>query len=176
MSEDRVRSYAQAKRFSRATVERWLARPACDRDALLDLAVRLRLGENQVRDLFDLLEDIAARSGTAPGEVLASSAVSSTLSGGLGRNEAIKALKSVLRRLRYPKLSEIEERLAALGKSLRLPAGAVISFPQHLEGEHVSVTLRAASPAELRAQAAALALAVGRIEIDEMFRLLEGEW
>lgn len=175
MSEDGVSAYAQGKRFSRATVERWLTRPACDQDALLDLAVRLRLGENHFRDILDLLEDIAARRGTALSEVLALP-IASALSRGMGRNDAIKALKNVLRRLRYPKLSEIEERLGALGRSLCLPPGAAISFPQNLEGEHVSVTLRAESPAELRAQAAALVSAVDRVEIDEIFRLLEGEW
>ncbi len=176
MSEAAVRAYAEAKRFGAATVERWLGHAETDRAALLALAERLRLGENQFRDLLDQLEDIAARQQSSPAAVLASAPVHAVLERGLGRNEAINALKVALRRLRYPQLSAVEASLAALAKQLRLPAGAGLEFPENLEGSQVTITLRAGSPAELRARAASLVAAVARDEVDEMFRLLEGRW
>jgi hypothetical protein len=176
MSEQKARTYAREKRFSGSTLDRWLARRPCDRDALLDLAVRLRLGQNQFCDLFDRMEDIAARQGSSLKEVMDSPSVVAVMSRGLGRNEAIKALKSVLRRLRYPQLSEIEERLAALVRAIHLPSGARIEFPANLEGEHVSVTLTADSAAALRLQAAALVSALDGPQFDTIFDLLEGEW
>jgi hypothetical protein len=176
MSEHGVQSYAREKRFGSATVERWLARLPADRDVLLDLAVRLRLGENQFRSLFDLLEDIAARQGSSLKEVMESPPVAAVMSRDLGRNEAIKTLKGVLRRLRYPQLSEIEQRLVALVQSIHLPSGARIEFPANLEGEHVSVTLTAGSAAEVRVQAAALVSALEGPQLDTIFELLEGKW
>jgi hypothetical protein len=176
MSEHRVQSYARERRFSAATLERWLARLPSDRDALLDLAMRLRLGQNQFRDLLNLLDDIAARQGSSLKEVMDSPPVVVVMSRGLGRNEAIKTLKSVLRRLRYPQLSEIEERLRGLVQSIHLPSGAQIEFPANLEGEDVSVTLTAGSAVELRLRAVALVSALEGPELDTIFALLEGEW
>jgi len=176
MSEAAILDYVREKRFGLATVERWLRKPEADREALLALAVRLRLGENQFRDFLDDLEAIASRLQTAPARVLQSEAVAAVLSRGLGRNESIKALKRALRRLRYPRLVQIEERATALAKSLALPSGAKMALPENLEGEFVTVTLRAISANDLRAQARALSALAGRPEMEEIFRLLEGDW
>ena len=175
MSETAIRTYAAARHFSAATLTRWLAAADADRDALLRLAESLRLGENQLRDLFDDLADVAARQGTSIAAVCGGGEVGAVLGRGLGRNEAIRALKLALRHLRYPQLSAAEQRLAELAKRLRLPAGVRVAFPEHLEGEHVSVTLRARSTSELLAQAAAVAGA-DAATIEEMFALLEGRW
>jgi hypothetical protein len=176
MSEDAVRAYAAGKHFSAATVERWLAHDAAGRDALLSVAERLRLGENQFRDVLDAAEDVAARKGSGVASVLGGAEVNLALSADLGRNEAIKALKNTLRRLRFPQLSAAERRLEGLVAGLGLPAGAVVELPQNLEGEELCVTLRARSAAELRARAQGLAAALGRAEVDQIFAVLGGEW
>ena len=176
MSESAVRAYAADKRFAAATVTRWLAQSPGDRDALLDLAARLRLGENQLRDVLDDLAAIGARRGCGLAAVLDDVALQAVLARPLGRNDAIRALKQVLRRLRYPQLNDAEQRLAELGRALRLPAGVQLTLPENLEGEHVAVTLRARSAAELRGQARALAAALHGGALDEMFALLGGQW
>jgi hypothetical protein len=176
MSESAVRAYAAEKRFAYATLERWLAYADGDRDALLDLAIRLRLGENQLRDLLDDIAAITARQGGGAAALLHDEALRAVLEQPLGRNEAIKALKQALRRLRYPQLNAAEQRLARLGKTLRLPAGVRLELPENLEGEHIALTLRASSAAELRAQAGALAAALRGEALDEMFAVLEGRW
>jgi hypothetical protein len=176
MSESAVRAFAEARRFAAATRERWLALAPADRDALLEIAERLRLGENQFRDLLDDLTAIAARHGVALGAVARGQEMAAVLARPLGRNEAIKAVKQVLRGLRYPQLERAAERLAALGKQLQLPAGVCIELPEQLEGEHLAVTLRARSAAELRAQARAVTQALQGDALDEMFAVLEGRW
>ena len=176
MSESAVRDYAAGRHFSPATVERWLAYDEAGRDALLALAERLRVGENQFRDVLDMAEDVAARAGSSIAMVLGGPEVSAALSADLGRNEAIKALKSALRRLRFPQLSAAEGRLQSLIGRLGLPAGATLELPQNLEGQELRVSLRGRSAAELRARAEGLAAALGRSEIDEIFAVLEGEW
>jgi hypothetical protein len=174
MSESAVRAYAAEKRFAAALLHRWLAQPAADRDALLDLAMQLRLGENHLRDILDDLVAIGARRNCAIGAVLREAAVRNVLARPLGRNEAIKALKQALRRLRFPQLSTAEQRLADLARALALPSGVRVELPDNLEGEQIGVTLRARSAAELRAQTEALAAALRGGAIDEMFAVLEG--
>lgn len=176
MSEPAVRAYAAEKRFSAATLERWLTQPPVDRDALLELAARLRLGENQLRDILDDLAAIGSRRDCGIDTLLQGADLRAVLGRALPRNEAIKALKQALRRLRYPQLSAAQQHLAALGKALGLPAGVCIDVPENLEGEHIAVTLRAGSAAELRAQARAVAAALRGSAVDEMFALLEGHW
>ena len=176
MSESAARAFAESRRFAAATRERWLALAPADRDALLEIAERLRLGENQFRDVMDDLSAIAARRGVSLASIAGGAELADVLARPLGRNDAIKAVKQVLRGLRYPQLERAAERLAALGKQLRLPAGARIELPEHLEGEHLAVTLRARSAAELRAQASAVAQALQRDVLDEMFAVLEGRW
>ena len=176
MSESEIRRYAAARHFSAATLSRWLAEAVADRDALLELAQRLRLGENQFRDLYDDAADLAARDGVALAAVLDGAVGRAVPARPLGRNEALRALRQALRRLRYPQLTAVEGRLAVLARGLRLPAGLRVEFPAHLEGEEVTVVLRARSAAELRSQAAALAAAVQDAALDEMFALLAGEW
>lgn len=176
MSEAAVRAYAADKRFAPAIVSRWLEQSADDRDALLELARNHRLGENQFRDVLDDLLAIGARLGCNVADVLQQGSVQAVLQRPLGRNEAIKALKQALRRLRYPQLSAAEQRLAELARSLRLPSGVRIEPPENLEGEHLAVTVRARSAAELRAQVRALEVAVQQDAVDEMYAVLEGDW
>lgn len=176
MDERGVAAYAREKRFSAPLTERWLAVGEADAAALLGVARRLRLGENQFRDVLELAEGIAARRACAMADVLALDPVRSVLEGPLGRNEAVKALKLALRRLRYPQLTEAEERLGRLVKALRLPRGVRVEFAPHLEGSRVTVIVEAQSAPTLRAHAAALAEALACDEVDEIFRLLEGEW
>jgi len=171
-----VVAYARERRFSPATLERWLRLAVEDREALLQLAVRLRLGENHFRDVLDLTEDIAAHQETTLHAVLASEAVTAVLGRGLGRNEMLKQLKDALRRERYPQLAATEAALADLVKELRLPPGVRVTFPENLEGDTVTVTLQAASPDELRARTRALAALIEQSRIDELFRLLGGGW
>jgi hypothetical protein len=176
MSESQVRTYASEKRLGAAVLERWLTQPPADRDALLELAAQLRLGENQLRDVLDDLAAIGARRKCGLAAVLGIDEVRAVLARHLGRNEAIRALKRALRRLRYPQLSAAEQGLAQRVRALRLPAGVRVDLPENLEGEHIAVTLRASSAAELRAQADAVAAALGAGTVDEMFALLEGHW
>jgi hypothetical protein len=176
MSESAVRAFADERRFAVATRERWLAQAPADRDVLLALATRLRLGENQFRDLLDDLTAIAARQATDLATIVSAPTLQSVLARSLGRNEAIKALKAALRRLRYPQLDTAEQRLAALGKQLHLPSGVRVELPENLDGEQLVLTLRASSAAALRAQVAAAAVALQGAALDEMFAVLEGRW
>jgi hypothetical protein len=176
MTEATVRAYAAEKHFGAATIERWLALPPPSRDALLELTERLRLGENQFRDVLDDLTAIAARQSTTIAAIVASADVAAVLARGQGRNESVKALKVALRRLRYPQLAAAERRLRALTRALRLPAGVDVALPENLEGDAVTMTLRGRSAAELRAQARSLVAALAGQEIEEMFAVLEGRW
>ncbi|MGD9763940.1 MAG: hypothetical protein AB7V27_09525 [Candidatus Binatia bacterium] len=169
-----VRAYAAEKRFAEGTLSRWLMQDAPAQIALLAVAERLRLGDNQFRAVLDDVVDIAARRGCAVAAVLEDPAVRAVWARGLGRNEAMKALREALRRLRYPQLTAAEQRVSALTRSLRLPAGARLECPPLLEGEEMTLVVRGSSATQLRARAAAAVRALQDEALEELFAVLEG--
>ena len=77
-----------------------------------------------------------------------------------------------MRRLRFPELTAVEERLGALVHQLELPASIRITFPPFLEGDSLRVEIVASSPGALRAAAASLRDAAATHVCDDIFALL----
>jgi len=167
-----IRAYAGARTYSAATTERWLRLDAGDGGALLQLASDLRLGENQLRDLWDWAEVIAERDGVTLHHVLGSDPIMAARARKLGRNDKLKAIKAALRRLRFPQLADVEDRLADLVRSMELPRTIRVALPEHLEGDQVRIEIIATSEAAWRSAAAALLTAAESPACRELFALL----
>jgi len=105
-------------------------------------------------------------------EVLNDRAVREARARACSRNEAVHAVRAVLRRRRYPQLSAAEERLHALVRALELPPGIRFEFPPNLQGHEIAVVVRAANTEGLRAAAARVLEAAQRPEMAEIFALL----
>jgi hypothetical protein len=146
---DHIAAYAEAKRLSPQTLARWKAWGEEDQVALLTVARELQLGENQLRDFLDWLEEIMARDGVAVRDLLTRGEVRSPLQGKLSRNDKLKAVKEALRKIRYPRLSRLEEALRTAGKALDLGSRIQVLFPPSLEGEEITVELKARNLKEL---------------------------
>ncbi len=167
-----IHSYAGARAYSAATTERWLRLAPADGDALLQLASDLRLGENQLRDLWDWAEEIGERDRLTLGQVLSAEPVAAARARQLGRNDRLKGVKAALRRLRFPQLVALEDRLAELIRTLQLPRTVCITLPEQLEGDHVRIEIRADSVAAWRDAASALLAASHTPAGAELFALL----
>jgi ribonuclease D len=170
--QERIRAYATNRAYGAATTERWLGLEARDGDALLQLATELRLGENQLRDLWEWAEEIALRDGLALHQVLTAEPLAAVRRRHLGRNETLKAIKAALRRRRFPQLAATEERLAGLVRALQLPRTVRISLPEHLEGDHVRIEIVVDSAAAWQAAAASLLAAADTPACAELFARL----
>lgn len=168
-----VRQWAGERRYRDALVERWLRLDSADVRALLDLAIELRLGENQLRDVWACTEDIAARDRCPLAAVLTAPPVMRARRGSTGRSDRLKAIKAALRRLRYPQLVATEQRLAELVRQLELPRNIHVTLPDWLEGNTVRVDIVADSAHALATAAAVLHAAATRPECAAIFSLLE---
>jgi hypothetical protein len=167
-----IRSYAGARMYSAATTERWLRLPGGDGDALLQLATELRLGENQLRDLWEWAEEIGTRDQLTLSRVLSAPPIATARARQLGRNDRLKVIKAALRRLRFPQLAAVEDRLADLVRTLALPRNVRITLPEQLEGDLVRIEITADSIAAWRAAATALLAASDTPAGVELFALL----
>lgn len=170
---DCIIAYAGEKHLSTLTLARWQAWTEEDQAAFFTLARELQLGENHVRDCLDWLEEIVLRDGGTIHELLAKPEIRRPLDAKLGRNDKLKAVKDTLRRLRYPRLSRLEEELRAAVKALDLGSRVRISFPPALEGDEVTVEVKARNVQELAEGLARLRQRIDEGTLQHVFDLLD---
>ena len=176
MSDERIRDYAKEKGFHPQTLARWLHWEPQDRDALCGLAVGLKIGENHLRELMDWLEEIALRDRCGIHQILAQQKIAHIGSDPrLGRADKLKRIKEQIRRLRFPRLSRIENTIRARTQELKLPPAVRMSVPFGLEGGKLRVEISALIAQELKKLIAQLVEAADRDSIKEIFRMLVGE-
>lgn len=168
-----IRRFATEKHYRPATIDRWLGMDTDDAQALLGIAEELRLGENQLRDVWDWADEIASRDQKTLSAVLSDPSISAARRADVSRNDRLKRVKDSLRRLRYPRLVETEQRLQALVAQLRLPRSARLSLPVSLEGDTLKLEAEIGDPAALAALAEALLAAAGSDACAQIFALLE---
>jgi hypothetical protein len=171
--ERSLHAFTAERKYSSATVDRWLRLAPADGAALLDLAQELRLGDNQLRDLWDWADEVAARDKQSLAEVLAVEAIAAVRRRGVGRSDKLKLIKAALRRRRFPQLAATEDRLAALVRDLGLPRNVRVTLPEFLEGDEVRIEIVANSTASLQDAAARLLAAAQTPACHAIFALLE---
>ena len=144
-----------------------------ERAALTTVAATLRPSPHHLTDVLDWLDDIAARDGTRPAAVLAAPALAAAFASKGSAPDRWKRWKDALRRLRYPRLVAREQEVAAAMRALDLGRGVTIAAPAALEGGTMTVTIRAASAAELDATLDRLDAARRAGTLARLFTLLD---
>jgi len=165
--------YAQQKHLSVQTLARWQAWKEEDQEVLLTLAEELQLGENHVRDFLDWLEEVSARDGSTISNLLTRSEIRRPLGTKLSRNDKLKAVKDALRKVRYPRLSLLEENLRAAVKELDLGQRVRVSFPLALEGDEVTIEIKARNAKELADSLTRLRQRLDEGAVQRIFDLLD---
>jgi len=147
-----------------------------DRDALEEIIVSLKIGENHLRDMMDWLEEISLRDEVKIADLLASKAIFEVKTDPrLGRADRLKRVKEQVRRLRFPRLAAFEDSVKAKIQALKLPAEIRLSVPPGLEGGRLQVEFSAASLAELRSLTERLRAAAASDSAQDIFQLLSGQ-
>lgn len=147
-----------------------------DREALYALAQDLRLGQNHLRDLLEWLEEIELRDGLSPREVLCREPLVQISSDPrLSRSDKLKRIKDEVRRLRFPRLSRMEEAIHSAIREMKLNPGIQVMVPPALEGGSVTVQLKSSSYEELKRMAVELERALESESARTLFSLLRGE-
>ena len=175
MAERAIRDYANSKGFHRQTLDRWLGWQSSDQDALVEIAVSLKISENHLRDLMDWLEEISLRDDSNISEILEHPAIYSLKTDPrLGRADKLKRIKDQIRRWRFPRLAAIEESIRAKIQALKLPSEIHLSVPSGLEGGRLQVSLSAGSAGEFAQLTHQLSDAASNDILVEIFESLSG--
>ena len=168
--------YGKVKGIRKQTLERWLGLSEPDREALLELARELAIGENHLREILDWTEEMSLRDGVNLGKVIKGKAIEPIWTDSkLGRGDKLRRVKEELRRLRFPRLVRAEREIQKRVRSMGLKSQVQISIPPNLEGGSLTLHLSSTSHEDLKRLVQELGPLVDRSEIKEIFNFLNGE-
>jgi hypothetical protein len=132
-----------------------------------------RLGRNKQRHLFELADELKA---SLSADLLAvweqSGAAEIDRDQKLPPEVRYGRIREALIRLRYPILSEHQERFRRLRGALSLPASVQLAAPSYFEGDSIEVSFRCRSSDEFVRVARELSRATLRDELKQIFELL----
>jgi hypothetical protein len=155
--DDNIGRWAAARRLPQVYLERWLALVLADRRALLEIVESLPMRTGQFIAAFELLGELAVREREPIAAVLARPELRRILDGAGSGPEKASRLLGALRALRYPRMKEFSDRIAAAIAALELPRGIAVVLPRDLASDELRIEIVARGGAELESLALALA-------------------
>ena len=168
-----IRACAESRHLPQSHTEKWLAMLTPSRMALLDYAERLNLRTGQLIAAIDLLDEIEIREGIAPVAILTRDDIRRTCTlNGSGPWRA-KAFVDALRAIRFPRMKETSDRIAAEIAALKLPSGARVELPKDLGSDELTIRIGARTGRELETLIGALA--AKKLQLVRIIEMLGGD-
>jgi ParB family chromosome partitioning protein len=169
--EDGMKRYIVREEVSRSNIRRLASMTSEDRAATLSLLSALKLGENRLREVLTLFEEIAQRDHRTVREVIALREIQTVLSHqDLTPSQRAEKVKKVLLNLRYPKLHQLQETFETKRKELNLPAGLSLQPPAFFEARGMKIELQFETLEEYQSLVSSLSSLREREEFQEMLR------
>jgi ParB family chromosome partitioning protein len=138
--EDEIKTYVLKEEVSRSNIRRLSALTPDDRMAILSLISPLKLGENRLREILTLLEEISRRNQCKEKDIVKRSEIQTILSQKeLTPSQKTERIKKVLTDLRYPKLNQMEKEFEKKRKDLNLPSNISLHHPPFFEGKRLKI-------------------------------------
>ena len=114
-----------------------------DQRAILPLLKALRPGENRIKEIISLLREISLRDGRSISTFLTSEDIVELIDDAENpRPQRLEQLRRIIKQLRFPLLTAMEQRFAAYRQSLALPSQISFHSPPFFEGEEFRMELR----------------------------------
>jgi len=141
--EEEIKSYVLREQVSRSNIRRLAGFSAEDREAARTFLEALNLGENSLREVLTLVEEISKRTKTGVKETLAHPDIRDVLlHPDLTSTQKTERAKKILVDLRYPRLSRLEEEFETKKKGWNLPPHVSIHHAPFFEGKEMRVGFR----------------------------------
>jgi len=157
--EDEIKTYVLKEEVSRSNIRRLSTLTSDNRMAVLSLVSPLKLGENRLREILTLLEEISRRNQCEGKDVVQRSEIQAILSQKeLTPSQKTERIKRVLTDLRYPKLNQLEKAFEEKWKDLNLPSNISLHHPPFFEGKRLKIEFQFESAEEYRGILSALSV------------------
>ncbi len=169
--EDEVKSYILKEEVSRSNIRILSNFSSEDRMALLTLFFSLKLGENRLREMLTLLEEISRRDQTRARDIVYRPEVQAILSQKeLTPSQKTERLKKVLIDLRYPRMRQMEKGFEKKRRDLNLPSGISLHYPLFFEGKGLRIEFQFETMEEYRSILSSLSILPDKKEFQEMIQ------
>jgi hypothetical protein len=111
--------------------------------AILPLLEALKPGENRIKEIISFLREISLRDDIPIASLLDKGNIGKVLGGHeTPRPQRIKQLRRIVKKMRFPRLIEMEQKFAEYKQSLSLPPQISFHPPPFFEGEEFRMELR----------------------------------
>jgi ParB/RepB/Spo0J family partition protein len=169
--EDEIKMYVLKEEVSRSNIRRLANSTPDDRMAILSLVSPLKLGENRLREILTLLEEISRRNQWMVREIANRSEIRAILSQQESTpSQKAEHVKKALMILRYPKRHQLEEKFEKKKKGLNLPSSLSLHHQPFFEGRGLKVEFQFETMEQYRAILKSLSGLADKKEFEEMIR------
>jgi hypothetical protein len=112
-------------------------------EAIISLLRALRPGENRIKEIIAFLREISLRDSVPISSLLARDDIIEILGDSQNpRPQRLEQLRRIIKQMRFPLLTAMEQRFAAYKQSLSLPPQISFHHPPFFEGEEFRMELR----------------------------------
>jgi ParB/RepB/Spo0J family partition protein len=138
--EEKLKQYVLKEEVSRTNIRKLAAYSSEDRLALFALFSPLKLGENRLREMLALLEEISKRDRLPVREIVDRPEIQAILSHKeLTASQRTERMKKILMDLRYPRMHALEETFEKKKRDLNLPARVSLFHSPFFEGKALKI-------------------------------------
>jgi len=167
--EDEVKRYVLKEKVSRSNIRILSNFTSEDRMTLLPLFSSMKLGENRLREMFALLEEISRRDQTRVRDIVYRPEIQAILfQKELTPSQKTDRIKKVLTDLRYPNLNQMEKEFEKKRKDLNLPSNISVHHQPFFEGKGLRIEFQFETVEEYRSILSSLFVLPEKKEFQEM--------
>ena len=171
--EEETKAYVLKEEVSRSNIRKFAALNPGDRIAILSLISLLKLGENRLREILTLLEEISRRNQNRVREIVQRPEIQAVLSQKeLTPSQKTERVKKILVDLRYPKMHQLEEEFEKKKKGLNLPSSVTLHHQPFFEGRGLRVQFQFETMEEYKAVLSTLSQLVDKEEFKGLVKNL----
>jgi hypothetical protein len=169
--EEEIKQYVLKEEVSRTNIRRISSLSPRDRMALLSLISPLKLGENRLREILTLLEEITKRDRLTILEILKRPDIQAVLSHQeLTPSQRADRIKKTLSGLRYPRMHNMEDKFEKKRKELNLPSNVSLDHQPFFEGKGLKMEFHFETVEAYRTVISALSKLTGKKEFEEILK------
>ena len=121
-----------------------------EQKSIVDFLNKLLIGVNLRKEIMENLYECSRREGCSASEIIRSPEINVLLKQKKSLKEKVENIRGFLRKKRYPRLSEAEQKFDDFRSSLKTPPQISIQAPPFFENRDYKVTVRFQNPDELR--------------------------
>jgi len=170
--ENEVKSYILEEEVSRSNIRILSHFNSEDRMALLPLFSSLKLGENRLREMLTLLEEISQRDQIRVKDIIHRPEIQAILSQKeFTPSQKTELVKKGLIDFRYPKMRQMEKGFEKKRRDLKLPPHLSLHHQPFFEGGGLRIEFQFETMEEFRSILSSLSILPEKKEFQEMFEV-----